>query len=84
MVNPLVLAEQRANLDNGAVTIYPAFSPFFQTYAKLRMASSTGHSNSSDLMAPLWRCNAKDWKTQVVCAAEKRVVDHVEGWAVAI
>lgn len=27
-VNPLVLAEQRANLDNGAVTIYPAFSPF--------------------------------------------------------
>lgn len=28
MVNPLVLAEQRANLDNGAVTIYPAFSPF--------------------------------------------------------
>ncbi|WP_314443648.1 TonB-dependent receptor [Massilia timonae] len=26
MVNPLVLAEQRANLDNGAVTIYPAFS----------------------------------------------------------
>lgn len=28
MVNPAVLAEQRANLDNGAVTIYPAFSPF--------------------------------------------------------
>ena len=28
MINPLVLAEQRANLDNGAVTIYPAFSPF--------------------------------------------------------
>ena len=27
-VNPAVLAEQRANLDNGAVTIYPAFSPF--------------------------------------------------------
>ena len=27
-VNPLVLAEQRANLDNAAVTIYPGFSPF--------------------------------------------------------
>jgi iron complex outermembrane receptor protein len=27
-VNPLTLAEQRANLDNGAVTIYPGFSPY--------------------------------------------------------
>jgi len=27
-VNPQLLAEQRANLDNGAVTIYPAISPF--------------------------------------------------------
>ena len=26
-VYPLVLTQQRANLDNGAVTIYPAFSP---------------------------------------------------------
>ena len=28
MVNKGLLAEQRANLDNGAVTIYPSFSPF--------------------------------------------------------
>ena len=28
MVNKYLLAEQRANLDNGAVTIYPSFSPF--------------------------------------------------------
>lgn len=28
MVDPMVVAEQRANLDNGAVTIHPAFSPF--------------------------------------------------------
>ncbi len=28
MVNKDLLAEQRANLDNGAVTIYPGFSPF--------------------------------------------------------
>jgi iron complex outermembrane receptor protein len=28
MVNPALLAEQRANLDNSAVTIYPSFSPF--------------------------------------------------------
>ncbi|OON62152.1 outer membrane receptor protein [Massilia sp. KIM] len=27
-VNPALLAEQRANLDNAAVTIYPSFSPF--------------------------------------------------------
>ena len=27
-VNALTLAEQRANLDNGAVTIYPGFSPY--------------------------------------------------------
>ncbi|NHZ95453.1 TonB-dependent receptor [Massilia sp. CCM 8734] len=27
MVNPQILAVQRANLDNGAVTIYPSFSP---------------------------------------------------------
>jgi iron complex outermembrane receptor protein len=28
MVNSALLAEQRANLDNSAVGIYPAFSPF--------------------------------------------------------
>ncbi|MDB5907533.1 MAG: TonB-dependent receptor, partial [Massilia sp.] len=28
MVNANLLAEQRANLDNGAVSVYPAFSPF--------------------------------------------------------
>jgi iron complex outermembrane receptor protein len=27
-VNATLLAERRANLDNGAVTIYPTFSPF--------------------------------------------------------
>ncbi|MET0856105.1 MAG: hypothetical protein ABWY27_05105 [Telluria sp.] len=28
LVNANLLAEQRANLDNPAVTVYPSFSPF--------------------------------------------------------
>jgi IS30 family transposase len=40
---------------------------------KKAAVGSIGHSNSSDLMALLRRCNAKNWKTRVVCAAEKEL-----------
>jgi hypothetical protein len=58
--------------------------PYPDSLAKYAAVGSTGHSNSSDLMALLRRCNAKNWKTRDVCAAEKRVVEQVEGWAVSI
>lgn len=51
---------------------------------KKAAVSSTGERNSSDLMAFLWRCNAKNWKTRTVCAAEKRVVGSMEGRPVLI
>jgi len=51
---------------------------------KKAAVSSTGERNSSDLMAFLWRCNAKNWKTRTVCAAEKRVVDAMEGRPILI
>jgi len=41
---------------------------------KKALVGSIGHSNSSDLMVLLRRCNAKNWKTRLVYAAEKRVV----------
>jgi hypothetical protein len=51
---------------------------------KKAAVSSTGERNSSDLMAFLWRCNAKNWKTRTICAAEKRVMDTMEGWPILI
>jgi hypothetical protein len=54
------------------------------TILKKASVSSTGERNSSDLMAFLWRCNAKNWKTRTICAAEKRVMDTMEGWPILI
>lgn len=51
---------------------------------KKALVSSTGQCNSSDLMAFLWRRNAKNWKTGTVCAAEKGAVDSMEGRPVVI
>jgi hypothetical protein len=52
--------------------------------AKYTAVGSTGQRNSSDLMAFLWGCNAKNWKTGLICAAEKGVVDSMEGRPVLI